>query len=490
MDCKSATVLALLALVALTLRLLPVFVFPSINYPDEIFQTIEQAHRLVFGYGVVPWEFEYGSRSWMVPGALAGLIELSRPFGEGPQVYIPFVGAALAMLSTAAALCGALWGRRFFGLTGMAIAGLAPAVAIDAVYFGPRTLSEVVAAHVLVIGLYAAEPGDATPGRLRLVLGGFLLGLAAMTRIQLAPAIVAIIAWPSGAAAYRRRLPPLIGGAAIAVLASGALDAVTWGAPFASTWRNFAVNVLDGAAAENGVAPWHGYGDFLLNAWGAGGLVAVLLLALIGARRLPQPLVAVVVILVSHSLIGHKEYRFIYPAILLLSLSSGLGLAQLTAWAIEALDGRRPGSRWSRPACAAMALAFPVLVSLGEATSPAYRELWTRGDGVLRGADFVARSPSVCGVATFGLHWTQSAGYAHLHRRVPTYWPENDESTFRKYKPAFNVLIYARRPAGAKEFVDASCVDGVCVAVRKGGCVAMPARAKAPPGPTIAGLSH
>jgi hypothetical protein len=371
----------------------------------------------------------------------------------------------------------------------MAIAGLAPAVAIDAVYFGPRTLSEVVAAHVLIIGLYAATPGDAAPGRLRLVLGGFLLGLAAMTRIQLAPAIVAIVAWPS-VAAYRRRLPPLIGGATIAALASGALDAATWGSPFASTWRNFAVNVLDGAATQNGVASWHGYGDFLLDAWGAGGIVAVLLLALIGSRRLPQPLVAAVVILVSHSLIGHKEYRFIYPAILLLVLSSGLGLAQLTAWAIEALDRQRPGSRWSRPACAAMALGFPVLVSLGEATSPAYRELWTRAQGALRGADFVARLPSVCGVATFGLHWTQSAGYAHIHRRVPTYWPENDERVLRKYKSAFNVLVYARRPAGAKEFVDASCVDGVCVAVRKGGCVAMPARPADLPGPTVAGLSR
>jgi hypothetical protein len=393
------------------------------------------------------------------------------------------------MLSTAAALCGALWGRRFFGLTGMAVAGLAPAVSIDAVYFGPRTLSEAVAAHILVVGLYVAEPGDAAPGRFRLVLGGLLLGLAAMTRIQLAPAIVAIMAWPSGAA-YRRRLPPLVGGAAIAVLASGAVDAMTWGSPFASTWRNFTVNFFDGAAAANGVAPWHGYGDFLLDYWGAGGVVAVLLLALIGARRLPHLLVAAVVILVSHSLIGHKEYRFIYPAILLLILSSGLGLAQLTTWAVEALALRRPGSRWSSLACSAMALGFPVLVSLGEATSPVYRELWTRAHAVLRGADFIARLPSVCGIGTFGLHWTQSAGYAHFHHRVPYYWPENDERVFRKYKPAFNVLLYSRRPAGAKEFVDASCVDGVCVAVRRGDCVAMPARSKDLPGPTIAGLSH
>lgn len=486
---KSGVALASLALIAFALRLAPVFAFPSIDYPDEIFQTIEQAHRLTFGYGVVPWEFEYGSRSWMLPGALAGLIELSRPFGDGPGVYIPFVGVALAALATAATLCGALWGRRFFGPTGMWVAGLATAVCLDAVYFGPRTLSEAVAAHILVIGLYLAEPGDAAAGWLRIALGGLLLGLAAMTRIQLAPAVVAIMAWP-GAAPYLRRLPPLLGGAAVAVLASGALDAMTWGSPFASTWRNFEVNLISGAAAGNGVAPWYGYGDILMDYWGAGGVVAVFLLALIGARRLPQPLIAALVILISHSLIGHKEYRFIYPAILLLALSSGLGLAQLATWAVGALAGEGPGWRWSGLACGAMALAFPALVSLAEATRPAVQELWTRGHAVLRGADFVARLPSVCGIATFGLHWTQSAGYAHFHRRVPTYWPENDESALRRYKPAFNVLIYSRRPAGAKEFVDASCVDGVCVAVRRGACVAVRARSGDPPGPTIAGLSR
>ena len=264
---------------------------------------------------------------------------------------------------------------------------------------------------------------------------------------------------------------------------------MTWGAPFASTWRNFAVNIFDGAAAANGVAPWHGYGDLLMDYWGAGGVVAVFLLALVGARRLPQPLVAAVVILVSHSAIGHKEYRFIYPAILLLALSSGLGLAQLTTWAVEALARERPGWRWSGLVCGAIALGFPALVSLGEATRPAVQELWTRGHAVLRGADFIARLPFVCGIGPFGLHWSQSGGYAHFHRRVPSYWPENDESAFRRYKPAFNVLLYARRPAGAKEFVDASCVDGVCVAVRRGNCVAVRARSSDPPEPTIAGLS-
>src|SRR5207344_1355382 len=36
----------------------------SVLQPDEVMQYLEQAHRLVFGAGLVPWEYEYGTRTW------------------------------------------------------------------------------------------------------------------------------------------------------------------------------------------------------------------------------------------------------------------------------------------------------------------------------------------------------------------------------------------------------------------------------------------
>jgi len=146
---------------ALALRLLPVFVFPSIHYPDEIFQAVEQAHRLVYGTGLVPWEFVYGTRSWLLPSTIAWLMEFARIFGDGPDFYMPVIGIAFAALSASSALCAFLWGRRFYGLPGGIVAGAFAALWIDLVYFAPHPLSEVAAAHVLVIGAYLAKGMDA-----------------------------------------------------------------------------------------------------------------------------------------------------------------------------------------------------------------------------------------------------------------------------------------------------------------------------------------
>jgi GPI mannosyltransferase 3 len=94
--------------VAFAARLPPVFVFPGINHPDEVFQTLEQAHQVVFGTGLVPWEFVYGTRSWVLPGVLAGLMMLASPLGGGPSFYMPIIGSALATLGAASALCAFL----------------------------------------------------------------------------------------------------------------------------------------------------------------------------------------------------------------------------------------------------------------------------------------------------------------------------------------------------------------------------------------------
>ncbi|TLZ35413.1 MAG: hypothetical protein E6K32_17620, partial [Gammaproteobacteria bacterium] len=187
--------MAILVALAIVLRLQPILVAPSAVWPDEIFQASEPAHRLVFGSGLVAWEFQLGARSWILPGIIAGLMELSRIIGDGPDYYLPVIAVGFAALAAAPVVCCFLWCRPLFGVGGALLAALAIAVAAEPVYFGARTLSETVAGHLLVVALWVLEPGYRVIVRRRLFVGGALLGLVFVTRVQLAPAVAVAMLW-------------------------------------------------------------------------------------------------------------------------------------------------------------------------------------------------------------------------------------------------------------------------------------------------------
>ena len=101
--------LSLILLVAFLLRLYVAVSFPNINHPDEVFQYIEQAHRLVFKYGFIPWEYRDAIRSWLVPGFLAGLLKVFAILGVSqPSIYLFLVAATLSALSLSVVLVGFL----------------------------------------------------------------------------------------------------------------------------------------------------------------------------------------------------------------------------------------------------------------------------------------------------------------------------------------------------------------------------------------------
>jgi hypothetical protein len=459
--------------VAFAARLLPVFVFPDISNPIEVFQTLEQAHRLVFGFGLVPWEFVYGTRSWVLPGVLAGLMNVISPFCAGPSCYLPIIGSALAALGATSALCAFLWGRRFFGTGGGVVAGTFAAVWIDAVYFGPRPISDCVAAHILVIGLYTGTPclPEAVTWR-RAATAGALLSLAASLRVQLLPAIALTGLWQMFIT-FRDQRRAFLGSGLLIALLYGAVDGFTWSYPFEALWRNVFVNLYYGIQAEYGVSPWYWYLRTLLEYWTGLG-AAMLALGLIGASRLPQPFMAAGLIAVTYSLIGHKELRFIYPAILLAVIVSGIGLAQFVAWISEALRDRG----WDRRNVVlipnATALAVVVLAQLGMANGSApYHRLWGRGRDMALASRYVAQLGKVCGIGVLDDVWFDTGGYSWFHHAVPLYWatpmgPLDPDS------PAFNTAIYNReKPAGAG-YVERACFGGRCVAQRYGGCSPQP----------------
>jgi hypothetical protein len=64
-----------LLLLALAIRVAAA-VWPNVIYPDEVFQYLEPAWRMLGHDGVLTWEWREGIRGWFLPTLLAGPVAL------------------------------------------------------------------------------------------------------------------------------------------------------------------------------------------------------------------------------------------------------------------------------------------------------------------------------------------------------------------------------------------------------------------------------
>jgi hypothetical protein len=378
-------------------------------------------------------------------------------------------------------VCCFLWCRKFFGGLGAFVAGIVVAVAPELVYFGARTLSEVVAGHLLVIALYVLEPGIRVTSRSRLAIGGAMLGLILVMRVQLAPALLVVAVW-SGWRATRERLRSLLFGAAAVLLAVGLLDTVTLGYPLASLWRYVLYNTYYGVSSSFGVEPWSYYLAGEIGVW-RGAIVPLLLLVSLGARRMPLLATTAFAILAFHSAIAHKEYRFIYPAIVLLMMLAGIGLGELVSWGTLWL--RNHATERLASVVPAAAVAGWAALALFAWTGPTLAALRHLAHDTLSAASFVAHLPATCGIGLYGLggnDWVAYGGYTYFHRPVPLYWPK-DEAALTALAPGFDTLVSTgARPEGFQS-EPLQCFGEVCVWHRSGGCSPLPMLAMPLPDP-------
>ena len=471
----AAAGLMVLVLLSVGLRLVPTVLVPSLNWGDEIFQSTEQAHRLVYGYGLVPWEFQLGMRSWLVPGFVAIIMEMARLIGDGPAIYLPVIAGSFALLASAPVICCFLWARRWFSLP-TAFAGAAVvAIAPELVYFGARVFTETVAAHLLVIACFLLAPGEMALSRRRLFAGGVVLGFVCLLRMHLAPAVMLVALW-SSPNLWRARLPALIAGGLVAAAVGAALDWATLGYPFASLWRNILFNIIDGVSNGFGTEPWHYYLLGEAGVWGSAGLFVLIALA-VGARRLPLLFATALVIVAVHSGFAHKEYRFIYPATMLTMVLTGLGVAQMTEWTAAWLARQGTGKPVAAAICALLLAGYSGALMFQVWTGETMAQLRSRVHDNLLAAAYVRHMPAFCGLGMYGgegRDWVMYGGYTHLHRPVPIYWPA-DEAELAATAPAFDtLLLYASAPPPALGFETTACFGQTCIAQHRGGCAARP----------------
>ena len=168
-------------------------------------------------------------------------------------------------------------------------------------------------------------------------------------------------------------------------------------------------------------------------------------------------------ILLPHSLLPHKEVRFIYPLIPIL-----ITLAALGAMEIATEIGHFLKSRIYPKVAASVALALFALFSVFLAPQFPY---WNRNSGALAMVDQLSRDPAVCGLGVDGISWFNTGGYTHLHRNIPMVlmsqgsWRDQDSSSVNA------VIAHGTRPQIARDFALKGCADGVCLYQRTGPCI-------------------
>ena len=387
-------------------------------HPDEIMQHLEPAHKVVFGHGVVYWEFFVGARNWIVPGFVASILWLLDLVGLGePHIYVYVVKLAFCALSLLVP-----WGVYNFtrgiadeqsARAALILACLWPYIAI----FAHKPFTEFVATSLFFAALGLLGRAD---GRSLIIALGFgaLLGAVAAIRMHYIPA--AGLLWLAAAVVLGRRFAIYSSLAGFAVvLAAGLLDFLTWGHFFQSYLLNFAVNLeLD---TYRTAQEWYFYLIRLVYV-SAGGVIIAIWAVMDRPKSFGLIAMLFCVILIAHSLVPHKELRFV-------SILHGLWIIPMASFLTELFKGARESKALAGFAMAG-AFAFALVAS------GALNDQWLHKAHSNERGDFnylfnqsnifdvfleLAADPNLRGVSHVSDPYFNTPGYYYLHQEVPFY---------------------------------------------------------------------
>ena len=395
-------------------------------HPDEIMQYLEPAHRLVFGNGVIYWEYFYGARSWLVPGLIAGVLKLFDIVGLGQPFWyvggVKLVFCAISLLIPAGMYFFARW---HFGETAARVALLMGAFWYELVGFAHKPMTEFVTTALLMSLLaLCVRP---VPDKLRVVLTVAVLAvLVAAIRVQYAPLALLVLGLFFLRTGKKMQLALA---AATVFVAVGVFDAITWdGGLFHSYIVYTRLNLVLDDLIISASPAWE-YLYWLLIA--SVGLVSLCVLAALrDLRRYALLLTLIALTLLIHSTQSHKMYRFIFAIIPLWLLIS----ADFVVWFASRASNNR-----SRPSLGPTSLALTVsfaAISLAGILNalPHQARVYQSHTGVtgvvgfLRHQDpifaayrYLASSSGVTAVWQVDRPYFNSPGYYYLHRTIPFY---------------------------------------------------------------------
>jgi GPI mannosyltransferase 3 len=431
----------LVAALALGLRLPLAVATDHINQPDEIFQYLEQAHRVVMGYGYVPWEYRFGTRSWVLPGLLsAWLYGLHALHVDDPDVYVPLTKALCCLLSLSLVYSGYTIGRSLASEAAGRLSAVFVAGWYELAYFAQKATPEVLGCYCLVgaLGCVLGSPRARSPW-----LAGLLCGLAVALRLQYLPA-VGILALPILFSRGRRGV--LVWSLALlgVVAVAGLVDELTWGSFFASFYNNYLFNQVYHVSEIFGVSPLHYYPAAIARC--SLGVLCVVPLLGLGRPSASWLLLACAgSVIVAHSLIPHKEYRFVFAAVAILLILTAVVFSEHVAARVG--RSRRPLA-YGIAAAALIGVSGAGLMGKLPGEQGIYRGDLLGRRSVLEAYRFLHHEEGLAAILNTYEHWYGIGGYYYLNRDVPVFFERDVE---REHVELTRIVSHVVCPSSSPE---------------------------------------
>ncbi|WP_227688733.1 glycosyltransferase family protein [Sphingopyxis yananensis] len=434
-----------------------------IGWYDEIWQYLEPAWSLVEGPWIQTWDFRDGIRSWLLPQFLSLPMALGWWLAPDSALNLFLPRLLMAALSLTVVGCATQLGLRLSRLHGL-MAGVVAAVWFELIYFAPRTLSEPLGFSLFMGAVWLLIARRYTPNFRAYQVAGFLLGLCFAVRIQYAPMILILTIW-AARTEWRALWTPMVLGGLAALGVDAAVNLAMGNMPFRWMVEAVRVNVIEGRADSYGVSPVTEYLGMMGLHWFLL-FPAILILARKGARHYPILFWIAVVHILCHSLIGHKEFRFIMAGAGLLVVLAGLGSA----------DMLRQVPR-QRLALTTVTMLFLWMGGSAALANAFFQHNWSRGAALAEIYDEIRSDLKSCGIAFHTPEGSVNGSYALLRRSIPMY-SIDEPAELARYASSYNhILTYQDRLAdlpsgfGQVQCGDAKDMDAaVCHARRAGGC--------------------
>ncbi|BFZ63935.1 glycosylphosphatidylinositol anchor biosynthesis [Saitoella coloradoensis] len=316
----------------LVLRTLNALTTKTFFQPDEFYQSLEVAHKIAFGYGYITWEWDEGIRNPLHPAIFAALYKVLDIFRiDTPDVVV----VAPKVLQGVFAAVGDLYtfglGRMMFGERVGRWTLFCTVTSSWNCFSYTRTFSNSLETVLTACAMYHWPSSQSTKTGGSAVLALLLAAVACVMR----PTNALLWVWLGGHLMLTspRRVSFMVQAAFLGALAIGVnfvVDSLYYQRPVFTPYNFLQFNLVEGLSGFYGSSPWHYYltqGLPLL-------LTAFLPFTVVGLVRYASAehvgLVGWVV--GSYSVIGHKEWRFLYPLLPLLLVYTAVSLSRLSRW--------------------------------------------------------------------------------------------------------------------------------------------------------------